>query len=229
MLEAIGLGALAQVTLLLSGLLVFWIAIADRHVGWLAGLGAGMMLAAVAFDLTDEAEALGSLGLATWFLIGGAVFLVADRVVEARFGSEEGSALGIVLGSVIDGVPESLIFGIAIASGEPVSVSFLAAVMISNLPQALAPSAELRARGWSMARLAVMWGGVLVACAVASGLGYAFATLDPLAIGDRAAGLAAGGILAMLAVSLIPFAVQRGGNSAAVFLVAGFALSVALS
>jgi ZIP family zinc transporter len=229
MLEAIGLGALAQVTLLLSGLVVFWIAIQDRQIGWLAGLGAGMMLAAVAFDLTDEAETLGGLGLAAWFLIGAAVFLVADRLVEARFGAGEGSALGIVLGSVVDGVPESLIFGIAIASGEPVSVSFLAAVMISNLPQALAPSADLRAQGWSMARLALMWGAVLVACAVASGLGYAFATLDPLAIGDRPAGIAAGAILAMLAVSLIPFAVQRGGNSAAVFLVAGFALSVALS
>jgi ZIP family zinc transporter len=229
MLESVALGAVAQITLLLSGLVVFWIAIQDRQIGWLAGLGAGMMLAAVAFDLTDEAEALGSLGLAVWFLIGAAVFLVADRLVEARFGEGEGSALGIVLGSVVDGVPESLIFGIAVASGEPVSISFLAAVMISNLPQALAPSAELKAQGWSMARLAGMWGAVLVACGAASGLGFAIATLDPLAVGDRAAGLAAGGILAMLAVSLIPFAVQRGGNLAAVFMVAGFAASVALS
>jgi ZIP family zinc transporter len=229
MLDAIGLGAVAQVTLLLSGVVVFWIAIQDRHVGWLAGLGAGMMLAAVAFDLTDEAEALGGIGLAVWFLIGAAVFLVADRLVAARFSSGEGSALGIVLGSVVDGLPESLIFGIGVAAGEPVSISFLAAVMISNLPQALAPSAELKAQGWSMARVALMWIAVVVACGLASGLGFAMATIDPLAIGDRAAGLAAGGILAMLAVSLIPFAVQRGGNAAAVFLVAGFALSVALS
>jgi ZIP family zinc transporter len=229
MLEAIGLGALAQDTLLLSGLVVYWAAIGDRQNGWLAGLGAGMMLAAVAFDLTDEAEALGGVGLAAWFLIGAAVFLVADRIVEARFGSGEGSALGIVLGSVVDGVPESLIFGIGVATGDPVSISFLAAVMISNLPQALAPSAELRAAGWSITRLAVMWTAVLVACGVASGLGFLAATIDPAAVGDRAAGLAAGGILAMLAVSLIPFAVQRGGNAAAIFMVAGFAASVALS
>jgi ZIP family zinc transporter len=188
-----------------------------------------MMLAAVAFDLTDEAEALGGLGLAIWFVIGGTVFLVAERIVDTRFGSDEGSALGIVLGSVIDGVPESLIFGIGIATGDPISVSFLAAVMISNLPQAIAPSADLRAQGWSMARLATMWAAVIVSCGVASGLGFLAATVDPAAIGDRAAGVAAGGILAMLALSLVPFAVQRGGRSAAVFLVAGFALSVALS
>jgi ZIP family zinc transporter len=80
-----------------------------------------------------------------------------------------------------------------------------------------------------MARLATMWAAVIVSCGVASGLGFLAATVDPAAIGDRAAGVAAGGILAMLALSLVPFAVQRGGRSAAVFLVAGFALSVALS
>ena len=228
MLEAVALGAIAQVTLLLSGLLVFWVTIAPRHIGWLAGFGAGAMVAAVAFDLTDEAEALGGLGLAVWFLIGGVIFLLLDRWVESAFGSEQSSSLGIVLGSVIDGVPESLIFGITVATGDPVSISFLAAVMISNLPQAIAPSADLRAAGWSMGRLAVMWVAVVAACGVASGLGYLIATIDPAAVGDRAAGIAGGGILAMLAVSLIPFAFERGGRVAGAAMVAGFAISVAL-
>jgi hypothetical protein len=39
-LEAIGLGAFAQITLLLSGLVVFWVAISSRYVGWMAGFGA---------------------------------------------------------------------------------------------------------------------------------------------------------------------------------------------
>ena len=182
----------------------------------------------MAFDLTDEADALGGLGLALWFMVGGAVFLVADRWVESRFGSEQGSSLGIVLGSVVDGVPESLIFGIGVAVGDPVSASFLAAVMISNLPQAIAPSADLRAAGWSRGRVSLMWFGVLIACGVAAGLGFAIATVDPGAIGSRAAGIGGGGILAMLAVSLIPFAVSKGGRTAGAWMVAGFAASVAL-
>jgi ZIP family zinc transporter len=100
--------------------------------------------------------------------------------------------------------------------------------MISNLPQAIAPSADLRAAGWPATRMALMWGAVVVACGVAAGLGFAAATIDPAAIGDRAAGIAGGGILAMLAVSLIPFAFERAGRAAGAAMVAGFAVSVAL-
>jgi zinc transporter, ZIP family len=55
--------------------------------------------------------------------------------------------LGIVVGSVVDGVPESLIFGIKIGAGITVSPSFLAAVFVSNIPQAIAPSADLWGSG----------------------------------------------------------------------------------
>jgi ZIP family zinc transporter len=44
------------------------------------------------------------------------VFVVSDRIFEARFGGEDlsgPSPLGIVVGAVVDGVPESLIFGIS--------------------------------------------------------------------------------------------------------------------
>jgi ZIP family zinc transporter len=44
-------------------------------------------------------------------------------------------------------VPESIIFGIQIATGLPVSTSFLGAVFVSNIPQAVAPSADLHASG----------------------------------------------------------------------------------
>jgi ZIP family zinc transporter len=78
-------------------------------------------------------------------MLGGvATFLIGDRLVERRYGTAgEGGAMGIVVGSVVDGVPESIIFGIQIATGLPVSPSFLGAVLVSNVPQAIAPSAEL--------------------------------------------------------------------------------------
>jgi zinc transporter, ZIP family len=39
-------------------------------------------------------------------LVGVAVFLVADQLVERRFGSHgAGGAMGIVVGSVVDGIP----------------------------------------------------------------------------------------------------------------------------
>lgn len=55
------------------------------------------------------------------------MFLGGDRIVERRFGSEgTGGAMGIVVGSVVDGVPESIMFGVQLATGLPVSASFLA-------------------------------------------------------------------------------------------------------
>jgi zinc transporter, ZIP family len=50
-LEAFGLGTLAQSSLLLAGLLVCWVTVPTRLVGILAGFGAGAMIAAVSFEL----------------------------------------------------------------------------------------------------------------------------------------------------------------------------------
>src|SRR3954447_22065964 len=150
MFEALVLGAVAQVSLLLSGLFATWVTVPTRVTGWLAGFGAGALISAVAFDLIPRASGLGNVELTVWLLIGAGVFVGGDWLVDRRFGggmatpatapatggqaaddsgSGSGSdgaqgALGIVLGSVVDGVPESLIFGIGVAVGEPVSTSF---------------------------------------------------------------------------------------------------------
>ena len=229
MLEAFGLGVLAQASLLLAGLLVFFVTGPRRIVGILAGFGAGAMIAAVAFELVPEGQTdIDHLQFALWALIGVAIFLVGDMLVEKKFGSEgSGGAMGIVVGSVVDGVPESLIFGIQIGAGLTISPSFLAAVFVSNIPQALAPSADLREAGWDIRRLGGLWLGVVLACGVAAALGFLITQVLLGAQGDRAAALAAGGLLAMLTNSLIPFAYERGAQWAGVATVIGFLSGIA--
>jgi zinc transporter, ZIP family len=224
MLKAIALGTLAQSALLLSGLLVFWIHFPPKFVGILAGFGAGALIEAVAFDLVAEAKALDSLQFAVWMLVGAAILLIGDRIVDRRFGDEGGGAMGIVVGSMVDGVPESAIFGIQVATGYPITPSFFAAVFISNFPQAIAPSADLAKNGWKMGRVAGMWALVLISCGVASGLGYVLADSFSGVAGDRMAALAGGGLLAMLTDSLMPFAFERGGQFAGVGTVLGFCI-----
>lgn len=223
-LEAFGLGVLAQASLLLAGLLVCWVTVPTRIVGILAGFGAGAMIAAIAFELVPEGQTnIDHIQFALWALIGVAIFLVGDAVVERKFGSEgAGGAMGIVVGSVVDGVPESVIFGIQIGAGLTISPSFLAAVFVSNIPQALAPSADLRKAGWSVQRLGSLWLVVVLACGVAAAIGFVITNVFLGAQGDRAAALAAGGLLAMLTNSLIPFAYERGKALAGVATVVGF-------
>jgi ZIP family zinc transporter len=226
-LEAFALGGLAQSSLLLAGLAVYWVHPTTRVIGALAGFGAGALIAAVAFDLVPQAESLENWETALWLLIGALIFVVADNIVEKRFGEgDDAGPLGIVVGSVVDGVPESIIFGIQIATGQVIGAAFLGAVFVSNVPQALAPSAALAESGWSRARMAGMWGVVVLACAVTAWLGYV-AGVGLGANGDRAAAIAAGGLLAMLTDSLMPYAVQKGGSPAGIWTVVGFVVSLA--
>lgn len=201
---------------------MYWINFPPKFVGVLAGFGAGALIEAVAFDLVAEAQALDSLQFAVWMLVGAAILLIGDAIVDRRFGG--GGAMGIVVGSMVDGVPESAIFGIQVATGFPISVGFFAAVFVSNFPQAIAPSADLVKQGWKIGRLVGMWALVLVSCGVASGLGYLLADTFSGVAGDRMAALAAGGLLAMLTNSLMPFAFERGGQLAGVGTVLGFCI-----
>jgi ZIP family zinc transporter len=239
MLEALLLGALAQSSLILTGLLVYLVKVPDRVVGAIAGYGVGALLGAVAFDLIPESDVLPTLETSLWLLVGAGVFIVADYLVETKLSpsskgagageSDGGGPLGIVVGSVVDGVPESVIFGIGVATLQPLSIPFLAAVWVSNIPQALAPSADLVRSGWKPIRMSTMWAGVVIACGVAAALGFVAASLLPDALGGRAAAFAAGGLVAMLTNSLVPFAYQRAGSLAGITTVIGFAVAVATS
>ena len=231
MLNAFILGALAQSSLLLSGLAVYWIRVPTRVVGWLAGFGAGTLISAVAFDLIaqDISEGIGAVQGALWLLLGAVIFIGGDYLVDKRFGGDgTGGALGIVLGAVVDGIPESVIFGIQVALGMPLSVAFLFSVAVSNIPQALAPSADLAQAGWSRTKMAAVWGSVVLACGVAAAVGYMVAVRIADTNGMGMAALAAGGLLAMLTNSLIPFAYDRGGVGAGFGTVVGFAISLML-
>jgi ZIP family zinc transporter len=227
-LEAFGLGLLGASSLLFAGLLACWFDVPTRLVGILAGFGAGALIAAISFDLIGEAEdALSLWQFSLWMLIGVAVFLVADKMVESRFGQAGvGGAMGIVVGSIVDGVPESVIFGIQVGTGFPISLSFLAAVFVSNIPQSIAPSADLSAAGWSAKRVGILWFWIVLACGIAAALGFLVTDLTSAAQGGRAAALAAGGLLAMLTNSLMPFAYERGGALAGAATAVGFCVSV---
>jgi hypothetical protein len=84
-------------------------------------------------------------------------------------------------------------------------------VFVSNIPQAIAPSADLAASGWGARRLGGLWFLVVLACGVAAALGFLGTDLTSDVVGDRAAAIAAGGLLAMLTNSLMPFSFERGG------------------
>ncbi|MFN8496940.1 MAG: hypothetical protein U0641_03725 [Anaerolineae bacterium] len=222
--QAFLFGALVQSMLVVAGLIVYWVKVPTRVVGWLAGYGAGALIGAICFTLIVQAIQLGKWEMLLWLLIGAGIFIAGDTIIERRFGESAG-ALGIVLGSLVDGVPESIIFGIQIAAGGGFSTAFVTAVLISNIPQSLAPSADLAKSGWSMWRVAKMWLAVVISCGVTCAFFYVLAALFPAIAGDRASAIAAGGLLAMITASFIPFGTERGGIWTGIFTVLGLASS----
>jgi ZIP family zinc transporter len=68
-----------------------------------------------------------------------------------------------------------------------------------------------------------MWGGVVLACAVTAFVGYLIGENVTGATGAAAAAIAAGGVLAMLTDSLMPFAFNKGGRLAGLWTTVGFA------
>ena len=140
-----------------------------------------------------------------------------------------GAPLAIVLGIVLDGIPESAVIGLTLLEGGAVSVAMLAAVFISNVPESVATTSGLLAAGWRRATVFVLWGVVALASAVASLAGFAlFDGASPSVVAFVLA-FAGGAILTMLADTMMPEAFAHGGKLVGVFTTLGFATAFAIS
>src|SRR4029453_2900806 len=201
-------------------------------------VGTGLLIGSVSFELVDEAlEDQAAVWVALLVLGGAATFTVGNWILSRQGGGErkdptgeqaDGSAMAIVLGSVLDGIPESFVLGLTVLQGG-VSVSLLAGVALSNLPEGMSSSSGLKAAGWPRDRVLLMWSAVVLVSAVAAAAGYAM--LDPASgrTGALVQSFAGGALLAMLADTLLPEAYAVEGMLTGPLVVAGFAVSLALS
>lgn len=130
-----------------------------------------------------------------------------------------------MLGTVLDGIPESLVIGLTIYESGEVGAAFLVAVFVSNVPEALSSTAGLVARGWSSRRILGMWASIAAVSGAASLGGYvAFRDASPDTLAFTLA-FAAGAILTMLADEMMPEAYAHGGKLVGVVTTLGFAVS----
>ena len=238
MAEAFGWGALGASALLIGALVAYLLSPSRRVIAVVMALGTGLLIGSVSYELVDDAlEHQAVAWVALMVLVGAAVFTVGDWLLERGGGGDrkdptgaqtEGSPLAIVLGSVLDGIPESFVLGLTVLQGG-VSVSLLAGVALSNLPEGMSSSSGLKAAGWPQGRVVLMWSAVVLVSALAAAAGYAM--LDPASgrTGALVQAFAGGALLAMLADTLLPEAYAVEGVLTGPLVVAGFAVSLALS
>ena len=133
-----------------------------------------------------------------------------------------GSPLAIFAGALLDGVPESIVLGAAFTSFATFNPTFLVAVFMSNLPEAMASSAQMKRIGYTPARIFGLWGSLVVASAVGALIGNMFLATASEQWITFVEAFAGGGIMAMLAQTMMPEAYEEGGTLVGLATIAGF-------
>ena len=152
----------------------------------------------------------------------GVVTAAEEQALHEAHKANAAAPVAIFLGALLDGIPESLVIGAELVAGAAFNPTFVAAVFISNLPEAMSSAAGMKQAGFTTRRVMGLWTGLTVASAVASFLGnLLLAESNPalVAVVDAVAG---GGILAMLASTMMPEAFEQGGPSVSLSTIAGF-------
>ena len=239
MLEAALWGLLTAGSLWVGAAIAIGARPGKRWIGLAMAFGSGALLAAVAYELVLEAYET-SIGLAaTGFAAGALVFYVGDWIIDRRGGQDRkamerhgelaGAANAIVLGTVLDGIPESFVLGASLRTDGVVPVAVVVGVFVSNVPEALSASSGLLGGGISRGRVLSIWTKVVAVSVVAAALGWWALGAMSETTGAFALAFAGGAVLVMLADTLMPEALSLGGREAGLATALGFALGFGLS
>lgn len=175
--------------------------------------------------LKNVEKAKGTVDAAHWQKVAVANIKQLSKAEEDRLRdthTSSGAPLAIFLGAMLDGIPESLVIGSSFSSFESFKFTFLAAVFLANLPEAIASAKGMKDAGFSNVKVFVLWIGLILAGALAAALGNIFLATAPATALTLVGAIAGGGILAMVASVMMPEAYEDGGPSVGLATIAGF-------
>ncbi len=239
MLEAAGWGLIAGSSLLIGAAIGLAFRLSAHVISLVLAFGAGTLISAVTFELTEDAFALGGADTVALGLAAGALtFFAGDSLIQRRGGGNrmspmgeqsEGSASALLLGAVLDGIPESAVIGITLLSGEGIGIAVVAAVFLSNLPEALSSATGLRMAGHSARWVLAVWAAVTIVCGISAAAGYGLLEGAPDSTVGFINAFAGGAVLMVLADAMMPEAFKHGGRVAGLVTVLGFAIAFLLT
>jgi zinc transporter, ZIP family len=247
-LEAGLWGLLGGGALVVGALTAWFLRVPPTVIASVMAFGSGVLISAVAFDLMQQAATTGGLLPTALGFLGGALAYLAANAVLARHGArhrkrsghgtsgeqqpsekeQPGSGAAIAIGALLDGIPESVVLGIGLLAGGAVSLSVLAAVFISNVPEGLSSAAGMKRSGRSAGYVFGVWGTIAVVSGLAALLGYVALGGAPPELVAVITAVAAGAILTMIADTMIPEAFERTRTWTGVIATVGFLVAFAV-
>jgi zinc transporter ZupT len=140
-----------------------------------------------------------------------------DALVQ-KHASHDNAAVAIWLGNLLDGLPESFVVGTVLMAtvtaslqvGAPIvfwdvlPYTLLAGLFLSNLPEALSSSAQMRMQGMGVSRILIMWLSLVLMTGLAAALGAVMGEWVPHNAMVFIEGLAAGAMLTMICAAMLP-------------------------
>jgi ZIP family zinc transporter len=249
---SIGWGLVIAASLLVGAVAAVTLRLPARLAAVITAFGGGILFAAIALELVPEADRqAGTASVAFGLLAGTLVYvgvdwwLTRDELVKRARRSGHAAAAGramtmpsdradaargetIAAGIFVDGVPESIALGLTIAEGS-VGVALLVGVLVGNVVEAYGAAQPIVAGGHTKRFAMTLLAAIGLALAFATVLGgTVLADADPELIGTALA-IAAGAVLAVVSISIIPYAFSEVSSLVASATVIGFITGYLLS
>ena len=239
----------AMVPVLLSAWVGLKFSPGKRITSLLLALSSGLLIALLSYDLVEVAFRIGGIAPSLGgFAMGIIVYIVANRIIAnggiGRRNSRDCGGLGdlsedqladrnasiaLVVGAVLDGIPESMSIGITFLDNALVSASVVLAVAVANIPEGLASGVGLKRSGFGAKKILLIWSAVVLGCVAASITAY-IAMKDVSASAKAAlTAFAGGGVLAMTFNTIVPEAYEETHDSISILGGVGFATAFVVS
>jgi len=161
--------------------------------------------------------------------------------LKQQHGAHSSAALAIWLGILLDGIPESFVIGTALmasialktASGAELTFlsvlpySLIAGLFLSNLPEALSSSVQMRNQGMKVSKILLLWTSLVLMTAIGAAIGAYVGEHVPHGYLVFVEGLAAGAMLTMICAAMLPEAAHLASpNLVGLFTLTGFLCSI---
>lgn len=211
--------------------------------------GSGVLIATLTFSIIVEAFNVTHTLSATLigFILGGLSYGIANAIVDKKsktrvrksenltskskvtIDKNSNSGRSLFIGSVMDNIPENAALGITLASGGMINIAFLVAIFVSNLPEGLASTNDMKSSGLSRRYILVLWAVAVAIGTLATAMGYSVLSNASPPIISISIAFAAGAILVMLGESMIPEAFKKESFGKGLALLTGFVVALILT
>jgi len=232
-------GMIGASALVIGAEVAFAFRLSSKMIGLIMAFGVGALISSVAFELVlPSLELTSTLHVSVGMLIGAFTFFIGDLLIDRMGGDdrknpgedEQGnSGPGIVLGTILDGIPESAGLGMSLTTGEGVSIALLSTIRLSNFPEALGATVGLEKSGTSRRNIHLLWWGIVLVSTISAAVGFAVVSGSTGKTGAFVQAFAAGALLTLIADEMAPEAYSRAEMLTGIATTLGFILAVFLT